>query len=192
MTVSSSTLSLMRYISSNFVTLNVMDLIHDLGRWTRKQYRRTILCDADMGRARQDKADSITVNDLQKALRTRNRESAGVLGQRPVKGLDVTVPVPRRASVVGMEFEEYVIRYDSEGSILRLAMWRVYRLKRKATIPERYQRRERMVLAIYMLPGIEYRDGRQCAKYERDKQEFSEGLDYAFLRYDHLYQRVGA
>ena len=36
----------------------------------------------------------LTVQDLQNALKDQNRESAaGVLGQQPVKGLDITIPI---------------------------------------------------------------------------------------------------
>ena len=36
----------------------------------------------------------LTVQDLQNALKDQNRESAaGVLGQQPVQGLDITIPI---------------------------------------------------------------------------------------------------
>ena len=40
----------------------------------------------------------LTVQDVQNALKDQNRESAaGVLGQQPVSGLDITIPITLRA-----------------------------------------------------------------------------------------------
>ena len=50
-------------------------------------------------------------SDLQNALKDQNRESAaGVLGQQPVQGLDVTIPITTqgRLSTVS-QFEEIVV-----------------------------------------------------------------------------------
>ena len=64
----------------------------------------------------------LTVQDLQRALKDQNRESAaGVLGQQPMTDLDVTIPITAqgRLSSVG-EFEEIVVRANPDGSIIRL------------------------------------------------------------------------
>ena len=64
----------------------------------------------------------LTVQDLQKALKDQNRESAaGVLGQQPITDLDVTIPITARGrlSSVG-EFEEIVVRANPDGSLIRL------------------------------------------------------------------------
>ena len=90
MTVTSSDPKFDEIYLSNFVTLNVIDLIRRLpgvGRVSNiggRYYAMQIWVEpdkmADLG---------ITVADLQKALKDQNRESAaGVLGQQPVKGLD--------------------------------------------------------------------------------------------------------
>ena len=62
------------------------------------------------------------VQDLQNALKDQNRESAaGVLGQQPVQGLDITIPITTqgRLSTVG-QFEDIVVRANANGSIIRL------------------------------------------------------------------------
>lgn len=64
----------------------------------------------------------LTVQDLQNALKDQNRESAaGVLGQQPVTGLDVTIPITTRGRLSSVtEFEEIVIRANPDGSLIRL------------------------------------------------------------------------
>ena len=43
----------------------------------------------------------LTVQDLQNALKDQNRESAaGVLGQQPVQGLDITIPITTQGRFV--------------------------------------------------------------------------------------------
>lgn len=83
---------------SNFATLNVLDplrRIPGVGRVSNigsRYYAMQIWLQPDrlanLG---------LTVGDIQKALKDQNRESAaGVLGQQPVEGLDVTVPITTR------------------------------------------------------------------------------------------------
>ena len=62
------------------------------------------------------------MQDLQNALKDQNRESAaGVLGQQPVKGLDVTIPITTQGRLSTVEqFENIVIRANTNGSIIRL------------------------------------------------------------------------
>ena len=64
----------------------------------------------------------LTVKDLQSALKDQNRESAaGVLGQAPMTGLDVTIPITAQGRLSSVsEFEDIVIRANSDGSIIRL------------------------------------------------------------------------
>ena len=64
----------------------------------------------------------LTVQDVQNALKDQNRESAaGVLGQQPIEGLDITIPISTkgRLSTVS-QFEEIVLRADADGSLIRL------------------------------------------------------------------------
>lgn len=64
----------------------------------------------------------LTVQDLQNALKDQNRESAaGVLGQQPVKGLDITIPITTQGRLSSAkQFEDIVVRANANGSIIRL------------------------------------------------------------------------
>ena len=94
---------------SNFATINVLDLLRrvpGVGRVSNigsRYYAMQIWVDpaklANFG---------LTVQDVQNALKDQNRESAaGVLGQQPVSGLDITIPITAqgRLSTVS-QFEE--------------------------------------------------------------------------------------
>ena len=108
---------------SNFATINVLDVIRRIpgvGRVSNigsRYYAMQIW-------AQPDKLANfgLTVQDLQNALKDQNRESAaGVLGQQPVQGLDITIPITTqgRLSTVG-QFEDIVVRANANGSIIRL------------------------------------------------------------------------
>ena len=108
---------------SNFATLNVLDLIRRIpgvGRVSNigsRYYAMQIWVQPD-----KLANFGLTVADLQNALKDQNRESAaGVLGQQPVQGLDVTIPITTqgRLSTVS-QFEEIVVRANADGSIIRL------------------------------------------------------------------------
>lgn len=78
---------------SNFATINVLDVIRRIpgvGRVSNigsRYYAMQIWAEPD-----KLANFGLTVQDLQNALKDQNRESAaGVLGQQPVKGLDVTI-----------------------------------------------------------------------------------------------------
>lgn len=108
---------------SNFATLNVVDLIRRVpgvgavSNVGSRYYAMLIHVApdklADMG---------LTVNDIQAALRDQNRESAaGVLGQAPMDGVDITVPIIARGRLSSVsEFEGIVLRANKDGSLLRL------------------------------------------------------------------------
>ena len=102
---------------SNYATLNVLDMLRRVKGVGSRYYAMQIWVQPDrlanLG---------LTVQDLQKALKDQNRESAaGVLGQQPVTDLDVTIPITARGrlSSVG-EFEEIVVRANPDGSLIRL------------------------------------------------------------------------
>ena len=101
---------------SNFATINVLDVIRRIpgvGRVSNigsRYYAMQIW-------AQPDKLANfgLTVQDLQNALKDQNRESAaGVLGQQPVQGLDITIPITTqgRLSTVG-QFEDIVVRANA-------------------------------------------------------------------------------
>ena len=108
---------------SNYATLNVLDMLRrvkgvgSVSNVGSRYYAMQIWVQPDrlanLG---------LTVQDLQKALKDQNRESAaGVLGQQPITDLDVTIPITARGrlSSVG-EFEEIVVRANPDGSLIRL------------------------------------------------------------------------
>lgn len=125
----------------------------------------------------------LTVQDLQNALKDQNRESAaGVLGQQPVKGLDITIPITTqgRLSTVS-QFEDIVVRANSNGSIIRLRDVARVSLEASSYNTESGINGENAaVLGIYMLPGanaIEVADNVKEAM-EEISRNFPEGLNY--------------
>ena len=120
---------------------------------------------------------------MQNALKDQNRESAaGVLGQQPVKGLDITIPITTqgRLSTVS-QFEDIVVRANSNGSIIRLRDVARVSLEASSYNTESGINGENAaVLGIYMLPGanaIEVADNVKEAM-EEISRNFPEGLNY--------------
>ena len=169
---------------SNFATLNVLDLIRripDVGRVSNigsRYYAMQI-------RVQPDKLANfgLTVADLQNALKDQNRESAaGVLGQQPVQGLDVTIPITTqgRLSTVS-QFEEIVVRANADGSIIRLRDVARISLEAQSYNTESAINKENAaVLAIYMLPGANAMEVAKSVKeaMEEISKNFPEGMSY--------------
>ena len=169
---------------SNFATLNVLDLIRRIpgvGRVSNigsRYYAMQIWVQPDklanFGR---------TVADLQNALKDQNRESAaGVLGQQPVQGLDVTIPITTqgRLSTVS-QFEEIVVRANADGSIIRLRDVARISLEAQSYNTESAINKENAaVLAIYMLPGANAMEVAKSVKeaMEEISKNFPEGMSY--------------
>ena len=169
---------------SNFATLNVLDLIRRIpgvGRVSNigsRYYAMQIWVQPDklanLG---------LTVADLQNALKDQNRESAaGVLGQQPVQGLDVTIPITTqgRLSTVS-QFEEIVVRANADGSIIRLRDVARISLEAQSYNTESAINGENAaVLAIYMLPGANAMEVAQKVKeaMEEISNNFPEGMSY--------------
>ena len=108
---------------SNYATLNVLDMLRRIpgvGKVSNvgsRYYAMQIWVKPDI------LADlGLTVKDLQNALKDQNRESAaGVLGQAPMEGVDVTIPITAQGRLSSVsEFENIVVRANSDGSIIRL------------------------------------------------------------------------
>ncbi|MCM1504152.1 MAG: multidrug efflux RND transporter permease subunit [Muribaculum sp.] len=170
---------------SNFATLNVVDLLRRLpgvGRVSNigsRYYAMQIWVQPDklanLG---------ITVADLQKALKDQNRESAaGVLGQQPVTGLDITIPITTqgRLSSVG-QFEEIVVRANPDGSIIRLRDVARISLEAQSYNTESSINGENAaVLAIYMLPGANAMEVAAQVKeaMEEISRNFPDGVTYS-------------
>ena len=169
---------------SNFATLNVLDLIRRIpgvGRVSNigsRYYAMQIWVQPD-----KLANFGLTVADLQNALKDQNRESAaGVLGQQPVQGLDVTIPITTqgRLSTVS-QFEEIVVRANADGSIIRLRDVARISLEAQSDNTESAINKENAaVLAIYMLPGANAMEVAKSVKeaMEEISKNFPEGMSY--------------
>lgn len=169
---------------SNFATINVLDVIRRIpgvGRVSNvgsRYYAMQIW-------AQPDKLANfgLTAQDLQNALKDQNRESAaGVLGQQPVKGLDITIPITTqgRLSTVS-QFEDIVVRANANGSIIRLKD--VARISLEASsygTESGINGENAAVLSIYMLPGANAMEVAKSVKeaMEEISRNFPEGLAY--------------
>ncbi|EKC59074.1 Acriflavin resistance protein, partial [human gut metagenome] len=142
---------------SNYATLNVLDMLRRIpgvGRVSNvgsRYYAMQIWVQpdklADLG---------VTVQDLQKALKDQNRESAaGVLGQAPMEGVDVTIPITAQGRLSSVsQFEEIVVRGNPDGSIIRLRDVANISLEAQSYSTESgIDGGNAAVMDIYMLPG---------------------------------------
>ncbi|MDH6344238.1 multidrug efflux pump [Parabacteroides sp. PFB2-12] len=171
---------------SNFATINVLDVLRRIpgvGRVSNvgsRYYGMQIWVYPDrlanMG---------LTVKDLQNALQDQNRESAaGELGKQPVLDVDITLPItaPGRLSTV-QEFEDIVVRANSDGSIVRLRdVARVSLEASSYSTESGINGQNAAILSIYMLPGA---NAMEVARNVREamaelSQNFPEGLEYNF------------
>ena len=169
---------------SNYATLNVLDLLRripgvgSISNVGSRYYAMQIWVQpdklADLG---------LTVKDLQSALKDQNRESAaGVLGQAPMTGLDVTIPITAqgRLSSVG-EFEEIVVRANPDGSIIRLRdVARVSLEASSYNTESGINGGNAAVLNINMLPGANAMEVADAVKeaMEEISRNFPEGISY--------------
>ncbi len=169
---------------SNFATLNVIDLLRRLpgvGRVSNiggRYYAMQIWVQPDklanLG---------ITVGDLQTALKDQNRESAaGVLGQQPVSGLDVTIPITTQGRLSSVtEFEDIVVRANPDGSLIRLRDVARISLEAQSYNTESGINGENAaVLAVYMLPGANAMEVAEEVKATMSQisANFPDGLTY--------------
>ena len=168
---------------SNFATINVLDLLRRIpgvGRVSNigsRYYAMQIW-------AMPDKLANfgLTVQDLQNALKDQNRESAAVLGQQPVQGLDITIPITTQGRLSSAkQFEDIVVRANANGSIIRLRDVARVSLEASSYSTESGINGENAaVLGIYMLPGanaMEVADNVKKAM-EEISANFPEGMSY--------------
>ena len=169
---------------SNFATLNVVDLLRRIpgvGRVSNigsRYYAMQIWVDparlADFG---------LTVQDVQNALKDQNRESAaGVLGQQPVNGLDITIPITAQGRLSNAaQFEEIVLRANADGSLIRLRdVARVSLEAQSYNTESGINGGNAAVLGIYMLPGSNAMEVAENVKSAMKdiSRNFPEGLSY--------------
>ena len=169
---------------SNFATINVLDLLRRIpgvGRVSNigsRYYAMQIWVQPD-----KMANFGLTVQDLQNALKDQNRESAaGVLGQQPVTGVDVTIPIPTqgRLSTVS-QFEDIVVRANPDGSIIRLRdVARVSLEASSYNTESGINGGNAAVLGVYMLPGANAMEVAENVKkaMEDISRNFPEGLTY--------------
>ena len=169
---------------SNYATLNVLDMLRrvpgvgSVSNVGSRYYAMQIwvMPDklADLG---------LTVKDLQTALKDQNRESAaGVLGQAPMNGIDVTIPITAQGRLSSVsEFEDIVVRANPDGSIIRLKD--VARISLEASsynTESGINGGNAAVLNINMLPGANAMEVAALVKaaMEEISHNFPEGIGY--------------
>ena len=169
---------------SNFATINVLDRLRRIpgvGRVSNigsRYYAMQIWVQPD-----KMANFGLTVQDLQNALKDQNRESAaGVLGQQPVTGVDVTIPITTqgRLSTVS-QFEDIVVRANPDGSIIRLRdVARVSLEASSYNTESGINGGNAAVLGVYMLPGANAMEVAENVKkaMEDISRNFPEGLTY--------------
>lgn len=169
---------------SNYATLNVLDMLRrvkgvgSVSNVGSRYYAMQIWVQPDrlanLG---------LTVDDLQKALKDQNRESAaGVLGQQPISDIDITTPIiaQGRLSSVG-EFEDIVIRANPDGSLIRLRdVARISLEAQSYNTESGINRGNAAVLNINMLPGANAMEVAESVKKEMEEisRNFPEGITY--------------
>ena len=170
---------------SNYATLNVLDMLRRIpgvGRVSNvgsRYYAMQIWVQPDrlanLG---------LTVQDLQKALKDQNRESAaGVLGQAPMEGVDVTIPITAQGRLSSVsQFEEIVVRGNPDGSIIRLRDVANISLEAQSYSTESgIDGGNAAVMDIYMLPGANAIEVAESVKatMEEISRNFPEGITYS-------------
>ena len=169
---------------SNYATLNVLDMLRrvkgvgSVSNVGSRYYAMQIWVQPDrlanLG---------LTVDDLQKALKDQNRESAaGVLGQQPISDIDITTPIiaQGRLSSVG-EFEDIDIRANPDGSLIRLRdVARISLEAQSYNTESGINGGNAAVLNINMLPGANAMEVAESVKKEMEEisRNFPEGITY--------------
>ena len=169
---------------SNFTTINVLDLLRRIpgvGRVSNigsRYYAMQIWVQPD-----KLANFGLTVKDVQNALMDQNRESAaGVLGQQPVDGLDITIPITTQGRLSSVnQFEEIVLRANPDGSLIRLRdVARVSLEAQSYNTENGINGGHAAVLAIYTLPGANAMEVAERVKAQMDEisKNFPKGLHY--------------
>ena len=170
---------------SNFATLNVVDILRRIpgvGGVSNVGSRYYAM----QSWVQPDKLASfgVTVQDLQSALKDQNRESAaGVLGQAPMEGVDVTIPITAQGRLSSVsQFEEIVVRGNPDGSIIRLRDVANISLEAQSYSTESgIDGGNAAVMDIYMLPGANAIEVAESVKatMEEISRNFPEGITYS-------------
>ena len=169
---------------SNYTTLNVIDPLRRIpgvgsisnvgGRYYAMQIWVSPDKLADLG---------LTVKDIQNALKDQNRESAaGALGQAPAENIDITMPIIARGRLSSVsEFEEIILRANSDGSMIRMKDVARVSLEASSYATESgINGGNAAVLNINMLPGSNAMDVADAVKKEIKSlsRNFPDGISY--------------
>lgn len=169
---------------SNFATLNVVDILRrvpgvgGVSNVGSRYYAMQIWVQPD-----KLASFGLTVQDLQNALKDQNRESAaGVLGQQPIDGVDISIPISTQGRLSSVEeFENIVIRANQNGSIIRMKdVARVSLEAQSYNTESGLNGGNAAVMNIRLLPGA---NAMEVAKLVREAMEeislsFPEGISY--------------
>lgn len=169
---------------SNYATINVLDVLRrvpGVGRVSNvgsRYYGMQIWVYPD-----RMASFGLTVEDLQKAMKDQNRESAaGELGKPPLSGIDVAMPITARGRLSTVrEFEEIVIKANTDGSFIRIGDVARVSLEASSYSTESGLNGENAaILSIYMLPGSNAIEVANQVKEAMKEiaHDFPEGLDY--------------
>ena len=164
---------------SNFATINVLDVLRRIpgvGRVSNigsRYYAMQIWVQPD-----KLANFGLTVRDVQNALKDQNRESAaGVLGQQPIEGLDITIPISTKGRL------STVSQFEGNRAPCR-CRWLAHPAARRHASRSKPSLTTRKavstegnaaVLGIYMLPGanaMEVAEEREKG-HGRNQQELS-------------------
>ncbi|MBO5729402.1 MAG: efflux RND transporter permease subunit [Paludibacteraceae bacterium] len=169
---------------SNYATLNVLDMlrrVNGVGQVSNigsRYYAMQIKV-----RPESLAAMGLTVQDITNAIKEQNRESAaGVMGQQPMEGIDITIPIVARGRLSTIsEFEDIVIKANKDGSILRLRDVADVALEAQSYNTESGINGENAaVLEIKMLPGMNAMEvSKQVKKAMKEiSRNFPQGITY--------------
>lgn len=169
---------------SNYATLNVLDMLRrvpgvsGVSNIGSRYYAMQIWVQPDRLASL-----GLTVQDIQNALKEQNRESAaGVLGQQPMDGVDITIPIVARGRLSTVsEFEDIVIRAKNDGSIIRLRdVARISLEAQSYNTESGIDGGNAAVLEINMLPGVNAMDVSKSIKQAMREisRNFPEGITY--------------
>ena len=169
---------------SNYATLNVLDMLRSVpgvgsvSNVGSRYYAMQIWVEPDKLANL-----SLTVQDLQNALKDQNRESAaGVLGQAPNENIELTVPITARGRLSTVaEFEQIVIRANNNGSVIRLKdVARVSLEASSYSTESGINGGNAAVMNINMLPGANAIDVANAVRetMEEISKSFPEGISY--------------
>ena len=169
---------------SNFATLNVVDILRrvpgvgGVSNVGSRYYAMQIWVQPD-----KLANFGLTVQDLQNALKDQNRESAaGVLGQQPVSGVDISIPISTQGRLSSVEeFENIVVRANPNGSIIRMKdVARVSLEAQSYNTESGLDGANAAVINILLLPGANAREGAENVRAEMEEisRSFPDGITY--------------